>query len=187
MDTWGNQLVPELLLKLSDTLYIQYRYHEHTHEEVSFPKNCFWQSLSKQPFCMVFVISIVVFFIDHYCAEVSNKHCLFSFHSLQIQVLRKYCHKNIIKMFRKKIIGLCTVYMLERSILHFILTEKNLNHFILNITLLLYFFLVLYTPKPKKVSSLSEKENYKQKYLPTYPIFSGCNLNHTYLFCLTWF
>ena len=28
---------------------------------------------------MAFVFSIVVFFIDHYCAGVSNKHCLFQF------------------------------------------------------------------------------------------------------------
>ena len=32
MHTRGNQLVPELLLKLSDTLHIQYRYNEHVHE-----------------------------------------------------------------------------------------------------------------------------------------------------------
>ena len=33
MHTRGSQLVPELLLKLSDTLHIQYRYTEHLHEE----------------------------------------------------------------------------------------------------------------------------------------------------------
>ena len=33
MHTWGSQLVPELLLKLSDTLHIQYSYTEHVHEE----------------------------------------------------------------------------------------------------------------------------------------------------------
>ena len=33
MHTRGNQLVPELLLKLSDTLHIQYRCTEHVHEE----------------------------------------------------------------------------------------------------------------------------------------------------------
>ena len=37
-----------------------------------------------QPFCMAFVFSIVVFFIDHYCAGVSNKHCL-SFFSLCLE------------------------------------------------------------------------------------------------------
>ena len=36
MHTRGSQLVPELLLKLSVTLYIQYRYIEHVHEEVSY-------------------------------------------------------------------------------------------------------------------------------------------------------
>ena len=36
--TRGSQLVPELLLKLSDTLHIQYRYIEHVHEEVSCKK-----------------------------------------------------------------------------------------------------------------------------------------------------
>ena len=30
----GNQLVPELLLKLSDTLHVQCRHIEHLHEEV---------------------------------------------------------------------------------------------------------------------------------------------------------
>ena len=35
------QLVPELLLKLSDTLHIQYRYIEHVHEEVSCKKLLF--------------------------------------------------------------------------------------------------------------------------------------------------
>ena len=37
-----NQLVPELLLKLSDTLHIRYRYNEHVHEEVSCQKKCFF-------------------------------------------------------------------------------------------------------------------------------------------------
>ena len=35
MHIQGNQLVPELLLKLSDTLHVQFRYIEHVHEEVS--------------------------------------------------------------------------------------------------------------------------------------------------------
>ena len=39
MDTGGSELVPELLLKLSDTLHIQYRYIEHVHEEMSCKKN----------------------------------------------------------------------------------------------------------------------------------------------------
>ena len=38
MHTPGSQLVPELLLKLSDTLHIQYRYTEHVHEEISCKK-----------------------------------------------------------------------------------------------------------------------------------------------------
>ena len=36
--TRGNQLVPELLLKFSNTLHIQYRYNEHVHEEMSYKK-----------------------------------------------------------------------------------------------------------------------------------------------------
>ena len=41
----GNQLLLEFLLKLSDTLHIQYRYIEHVHEEVSCKKNkTFWQN-----------------------------------------------------------------------------------------------------------------------------------------------
>ena len=38
MHTRGSQLVPELLLKLSGTLHIQYRYTEHVHEEMSCKK-----------------------------------------------------------------------------------------------------------------------------------------------------
>ena len=38
MHIQGNQLVPELLEKLSDTLHKQYRYIEHVHEEVSCQK-----------------------------------------------------------------------------------------------------------------------------------------------------
>ena len=38
----GNQLVPELLMKLSDTLHNQLRYIEHVHEEVSCQNNNFW-------------------------------------------------------------------------------------------------------------------------------------------------
>ena len=30
-------------------------------------------------FCMAFVFLILVFFIDHYCVGVSNKHCALSF------------------------------------------------------------------------------------------------------------
>ena len=44
MYTWGNQLIPEPLLKLSDTLDIQYRYNEHVHENVSCQNKYFWQS-----------------------------------------------------------------------------------------------------------------------------------------------
>ena len=42
MHIQGNQLVPELLLKLSDTLHKQYRYIEHAHEEVSCQQKLFW-------------------------------------------------------------------------------------------------------------------------------------------------
>ena len=41
MHTWGNQRVPQLLLKLSDTLHIQYRYNELVHEEVPCQKKIF--------------------------------------------------------------------------------------------------------------------------------------------------
>ena len=37
----GSQLVPELLLKLPDTLLIQYRCIEHVHEEVTCKKSTF--------------------------------------------------------------------------------------------------------------------------------------------------
>ena len=43
MHTQENQLAPELLLTLSDTLHKQYRYSEHVHEEVSCQKY-FWQN-----------------------------------------------------------------------------------------------------------------------------------------------
>ena len=42
--TWGSQLVPELFLKLFDTLHIQYRYNKHVQEEVSCQKKYIWQS-----------------------------------------------------------------------------------------------------------------------------------------------
>ena len=38
MHTRGSRLVPDFLLKLSDTLHLQYRYTEHVHEEVSCKK-----------------------------------------------------------------------------------------------------------------------------------------------------
>ena len=38
MHTRGSQLVPDLLLKLSVTLHIEYRYIEHVHEELSCKK-----------------------------------------------------------------------------------------------------------------------------------------------------
>ena len=41
MHIQGSQLVPELLLKVSDTLHYQYGYIEHVHEEVSCKKKCF--------------------------------------------------------------------------------------------------------------------------------------------------
>ena len=41
MHTRGSQLVPELLLKLSDTVHIQYRYIEHVYEEVSCQETIF--------------------------------------------------------------------------------------------------------------------------------------------------
>ena len=41
MHTRGSQLVLEFLLKLSDTLRIQYKYIEHEHEEVSYKKILF--------------------------------------------------------------------------------------------------------------------------------------------------
>ena len=40
----GNQLVPELLLKPSDTLYTQCIHVEHLHEEDWCHKNIFWQN-----------------------------------------------------------------------------------------------------------------------------------------------
>ena len=41
---------------------------------------------------LVSVVSIVVFFIDHYCAGVFNKHCLsfFSFEKLLLLVILKF-------------------------------------------------------------------------------------------------
>ena len=44
MHAEGSQLVPMLLLKLPDTLHIQYSYIEHVHEEVSCKKKYFWQN-----------------------------------------------------------------------------------------------------------------------------------------------
>ena len=46
MHTRESELVPELLLKLSDTLHIQYRYVEHVHEEVSCQKKILFSKLA---------------------------------------------------------------------------------------------------------------------------------------------
>ena len=65
-----HELVPELLLKLSDTLHIQYRYNEHVHEEVS-KTNMFGQvtAYQTQPFWFGH------FFIDHYCGGGGWREC----------------------------------------------------------------------------------------------------------------
>ena len=53
-------------------------YNEHVHEEANiFGKLTAYETL--KPICMSFVFSAVVIFIDHYCAGVSNEHCLLSF------------------------------------------------------------------------------------------------------------
>ena len=44
MHVWGNQLLPQLLLKHSDTLHTQYRHIGHLHEGVWCHKNVFWQN-----------------------------------------------------------------------------------------------------------------------------------------------
>ena len=56
------------------------------HEQVSCPKNIFgkvtaYQTAILYGLCIV-NSSFLVFFIDHYCAELSNKHCLLSIFSL---------------------------------------------------------------------------------------------------------
>ena len=73
----GNQLVPELLLKPSDTLHIQCWNTEHLYEDIWCHKVLFWQNYidlyhsfhwNKPIFCIHNIVLIVVFFIDHYCA-----------------------------------------------------------------------------------------------------------------------
>ena len=86
MHIQGNQLVPELLLEVSDTLRSQYRYIEHVHEEVSCQKKF------KLLFNMAFVFLILIFFIDQ--RGVSDKHCLLSFFSYFI----KFC-QNLTELF----------------------------------------------------------------------------------------
>ena len=39
---------------------------------------------------MAFVVSILVFFIDHYCGGVSDKCCLLSFFSFVLSLLGRY-------------------------------------------------------------------------------------------------
>ena len=58
----GNQLVPELLLKLSDTVHIQYRYIEHVHKEVSSKKLLFSKMAAylTLQFCMTCIDSAYV-------------------------------------------------------------------------------------------------------------------------------
>ena len=66
MHTQGNQLVPEVLLKLSDTNNkdILSMCMKKCHAKNIFGKMTAYQA---KPFCMAFVFLIVVFFIDHYC------------------------------------------------------------------------------------------------------------------------
>ena len=47
-----NQLVSKLLLKLSDTLHIQYRYNEHVHEAV-FGKGTAYQTAILYGLCIL--------------------------------------------------------------------------------------------------------------------------------------
>ena len=78
--TWGNQLVPELLLKRFDTLHIQYRYNEHVREEVSCQKKYFWQSDCLSNFLYGVCIRHISFlYWPLLCGGLSNKHCLLSF------------------------------------------------------------------------------------------------------------
>ena len=60
------------------------------------PKNIFGKvtAYQTQPFCMTFVCSIVVFFIDYYCAGVCNKHCLLSVFSFILVYLCVVCCLN---------------------------------------------------------------------------------------------
>ena len=81
MHTWGNQLVPELLLKLSDTVHIQYRYNEHVHE-VSCQKKFFLQSDCLSNLAILYGLCILDSSFPYWplCVSgVSNKHCLFQF------------------------------------------------------------------------------------------------------------
>ena len=49
---------------------------------------------------MAFVFSIVVFFIDHYCAGVSSKHCLSFFFSLIVNVRPLFVFDLLFNLFR---------------------------------------------------------------------------------------
>ena len=83
MHTWGNHLVPELLLKLSDSLPIQYWNSEHVHEEVPCQNTYFWQSNCLSNLAILYGLCIIdssFLYWPLLCGGGrSNKYCLFQF------------------------------------------------------------------------------------------------------------
>ena len=84
----GNQPVPELLLKVSDTLHLQYRYIEHVHKEVSCQKHFFFFFLFVcllnncfSNLAILYGLCILDISFLHWplLRGVSDKHCLLSF------------------------------------------------------------------------------------------------------------
>ena len=96
LHTQGSQLVPELLLKLSVTLHIQYRYIEHVHEEVSCKK--------KIPFRKwLLIYNLAILYDMCICGEFNLYHslcqnnsvlCLHNIDSLDI-CIKKFDAKKI--------------------------------------------------------------------------------------------
>ena len=84
----GIQLVPELLLLASDTLYTQGKHIRHLHKISLMPKN---QSLTNGSFLNItfFSLTFCVFIWVFYYARVSNKHCLLSLFPFQLGFLIK--------------------------------------------------------------------------------------------------
>ena len=57
MHTQANQLVPQLLMKQSDTLYTQYRHIEHLHEVVWCQNINYWQNDSFVNIAICFLLA----------------------------------------------------------------------------------------------------------------------------------
>ena len=80
MPLWADQLLPQILMEQFDTLPLQCRHIEHMHEGVIIfvctdSTEIFFSKLRSAGLNY----NLPSFFMDSYCAGVSNKHCLLTF------------------------------------------------------------------------------------------------------------